>query len=116
MEIVQEIERSGHFGESFCSDKKSEDYYTEHYDISFYFSTIAIFKKTNSTTEKSLLNKRKSKTNKTAEKLIKLFNEVPYTSENFRTFCTGGKGKGRSGKNLHYKGSVFHGHIPTFMI
>ena len=44
-----------------------------------------------------------------------LSKETPVTSENFRALCTGEKGMGQSGKNLHFQGSMFHRVISGFM-
>eukprot|EP00747_Dinoflagellata_sp_TGD_P058221 gnl/TRDRNA2_/TRDRNA2_151024_c0_seq1.p1 gnl/TRDRNA2_/TRDRNA2_151024_c0~~gnl/TRDRNA2_/TRDRNA2_151024_c0_seq1.p1 ORF type:complete len:195 (-),score=60.41 gnl/TRDRNA2_/TRDRNA2_151024_c0_seq1:94-678(-) len=41
---------------------------------------------------------------------------VPKTVANFASLCKGDKGKGKSGKDLHFKGSSFHRIIPNFMI
>lgn len=49
--------------------------------------------------------------------VVELFaDKVPKTTENFRALCTGEKGRGKFGKRLHYKGSVVHRIIPSFMI
>ena len=47
---------------------------------------------------------------------IDLFtSEAPKSAENFRCLCTGEKGVGQSGKNLHFLNSKFHRVIPGFM-
>merc|ERR1711907_225837 len=54
--------------------------------------------------------------NKPGRIIFELFSEVtPKCAENFRALCTGEKGRGRSGKAMHYKGSYFHRIIPGFM-
>ena len=41
--------------------------------------------------------------------------KAPKTAENFRCLCTGEKGKTKSGKPLHFKGTKFHRIISDFM-
>ena len=47
---------------------------------------------------------------------IDLFCDTPKCTDNFRALCTGEAGKSkRTGKNLHFKDSIFHRVIPGFM-
>eukprot|EP00537_Pseudo-nitzschia_pungens_P007450 CAMPEP_0172377894 /NCGR_PEP_ID=MMETSP1060-20121228/69146_1 /TAXON_ID=37318 /ORGANISM="Pseudo-nitzschia pungens, Strain cf. cingulata" /LENGTH=503 /DNA_ID=CAMNT_0013105605 /DNA_START=492 /DNA_END=2003 /DNA_ORIENTATION=- len=49
--------------------------------------------------------------------IMQLYADItPKTAENFRSLCTGEKGKGTLGKSLHYKGCGFHRVIKDFMI
>lgn len=48
---------------------------------------------------------------------MELFDDtVPITARSFRELCRGGNGAAPGGKDLHYKGCVFHRIIPDFMI
>ena len=48
--------------------------------------------------------------------IIKLFSKVsPLACENFLALCTGEKGKGKSGKPLHYLGTPFHRIVKKFV-
>jgi|EP00505_MAST-04D_sp_SCG-Rhode-Island_P001024 peptidylprolyl isomerase len=47
---------------------------------------------------------------------IKLWHDIaPLACENFRALCTGEKGKGKSGRPLHFKGSPFHRIVSGFV-
>uniref|UniRef100_A0A915DKF1 PPIase cyclophilin-type domain-containing protein n=1 Tax=Ditylenchus dipsaci TaxID=166011 RepID=A0A915DKF1_9BILA len=49
--------------------------------------------------------------------VFELYSDIaPKTVENFRALCTGEKGKGKSGKPLHFKNCKFHRIIPGFML
>jgi len=55
--------------------------------------------------------------NKAGRVVFDLFDAVtPRTAKNFRSLCTGEKGKGTLGKPLHFKGSTFHRVIKGFML
>jgi len=41
---------------------------------------------------------------------------VPRTAENFRALCTGEKGQGTLGKDMHFKNCPFHRIIPNYVI
>eukprot|EP00927_Polykrikos_kofoidii_P047776 TRINITY_DN4205_c0_g2_i1.p1 TRINITY_DN4205_c0_g2~~TRINITY_DN4205_c0_g2_i1.p1 ORF type:complete len:462 (-),score=88.21 TRINITY_DN4205_c0_g2_i1:317-1702(-) len=48
--------------------------------------------------------------------VFELFSDVvPKTAENFRALCTGERGRGQSGKPLHFANTKFHRIIPGFM-
>eukprot|EP01043_Picozoa_sp_COSAG02_P051853 COSAG02_NODE_5509_length_4270_cov_34.130424_5_plen_160_part_00 len=49
--------------------------------------------------------------------MFELFKSVvPQTVENFRALCTGERGMGRAGRQLWYRGSIFHRIVPGFML
>jgi hypothetical protein len=49
--------------------------------------------------------------------VVKLYKDkAPLAAENFRCLCTGGKGMGKSGKPLCYKGSKIHRIVPSFCV
>ncbi|KAK5105845.1 cytochrome P450 monooxygenase 41 [Meristemomyces frigidus] len=53
----------------------------------------------------------------TGKVVFELYNDiVPKTADNFRSLCTGEKGKGKAGVPLHFKKSLFHRVIKSFMI
>jgi len=48
--------------------------------------------------------------------IIKLYTgKVPKKAENFRSLCTGERGRMRNNRKLHFKGTPFHRVIPGFM-
>ena len=49
--------------------------------------------------------------------ILELYNDItPKTAENFRSLCTGEKGKTSEGELLNFRSSKFHRIIPGFMI
>ncbi|KAJ1303285.1 hypothetical protein OPQ81_011482 [Rhizoctonia solani] len=48
--------------------------------------------------------------------VVRLYDDVPITTENFRALCTGEKGIGSSGTKLSFQGSIFHRVVPGFVI
>lgn len=73
------------------------------------FEILNELKNDQSFTGKETLRFQKPKDIKLGKIIIKLYEDTPKTSENFRCLCTGEKGKDKSsGKELYYKGVKIH--------